>query len=225
MNPTRLAVTDPPPLASTTHVAVSGDGPLTHVREHPETDSADIDRIERLLKRPALILDGGAGRGGFVALARARGHHAWALDTEAAAARIWARRGVPGLLADAFSPPFRRGSFDIVRIKDILEHVAEPLRMVEACRELLRPDGFLFIHIPSPYSQLYPIGNFWDDYTHVRPFSRLGVRRLVEDAGLEVVKIEAYTAGRNPVERALNRVLALILPYEYRVICRRPAPL
>ena len=197
------------------------DGPLSHIREHPEIEAADLDRIGRLLHAPGRILDVGAGRGGFVLLARSRGHDACGLDLERAAAPVWRRRSVPGVLGDAFAPPFRDGAFDIVRLKEIIEHVEDPRALVDAARILLRSDGYIIAHVPSPYSQFYPVGNFWDDYTHVRPSSRLGLRRLMEDSGMTVLSIDGYTAGRNAVERALGRVIASVLPHTYRVVAHR----
>lgn len=196
-------------------------GPLAHIREHPELEAADLGEIQRQLRTPGRVLDVGAGRGGFVLLARSRGVDACALDLEPSAAPIWRQRGVPGVLADAFHPPFRDGAFAVVRLKEIIEHVEDPRALVSAARALLRPGGCILAHVPSPYSQLYPVGNFWDDYTHVRPFSRLALRRLFEDGGMILVSIEGYTAGRTAVERALGKLIAPILPHTYRVVARR----
>ena len=199
------------------------EGPLSHIHEHPEIESADLDRIGLLIAGPGLIVDVGAGRGGFVLAARARGHRAYAIDLEPGAGPIWRRRGVPGLLGDALSPPFRPGVFDVVRLKEIIEHVEDPRALVDAARGILRPGGHVVAHVPSPYSQLYPTGNFWDDYTHVRPLSRLGLRRLFEDSRMTVVEIHGYTAGRNRFERLLGRAVASVIPHTYRIIARGPA--
>ena len=195
-------------------------GPLSHIREHPEIQSADLDRIEQLISHPARVLDIGAGRGGFVLAARARGHEAVALDVEPTAPAYWRRDGVPGILADGFAPPFRAGSFNVVRLKELIEHVVDPRRLLEAAVLVLQSRGLVLAHVPSPYSQLYPAGNFWDDYTHIRPLSRLGLHRLFTDSGMTVLTIEGYTAGRNRAERMLGRMMATVVPHTYRVLAR-----
>jgi len=129
---------------------------------------------------------------------------------------------VRGVVADAFAPPFRGTPFDVVRLKEVIEHVEDPRGLVVASASILRPGGFLVAHVPSPFSQFYPAGNFWDDYTHVRPFSRHGLLRLMEDSGLRDARIDAYVAGRNPIERALGIVLRRLLPHTYRVVARKP---
>jgi SAM-dependent methyltransferase len=107
-------------------------------------------------------------------------------------------------------------------MKEVIEHVEEPLALVREARRVLRPGGVLIAHTPTPYSQMYPVGNFWDDYTHVRPFSRLGLKRLMADAGMEIVRIEAYVSGRNSIERMMGKVLARVFPHIYKVTARRP---
>ncbi len=209
------------PAASPRHDAPADAGPLSHIHEHPEIEAADVAEVQRLLRLPGRVLDVGAGRGGFVLLARSRGMDACALDLEPSAAPIWRQRGVPGVLADAFNPPFQDGVFAVVRLKEIIEHVEDPRALVAAARALLRPGGCILAHVPSPYSQFYPVGNFWDDYTHVRPFSRLALQRLFEDSGMILVSIKGYTAGRNAVERTLGKLIASFLPHTYRVVARR----
>jgi SAM-dependent methyltransferase len=204
---------------------LSAPGPLQHIREHPEIEGGDVDLIERTCGRQARVLDIGAGRGGFVRLACDRGLRAMALDAEPTAPAYWRSSGTGGVLADAFHLPFRDGSFDVVRMKELLEHVSDPRRLLHAAAALLGPNGLVIAHVPSPYSQLYPQGNFWDDYTHVRPLSRFGLRRLSEDCGLHVLSIEGYTAGRNAIERMVGKALARVLPHTYRLVARtRSAP-
>jgi SAM-dependent methyltransferase len=202
---------------------MNAEGPLVHLREHPELIDADLATIGDALHRGARLLDIGAGRGAFVRAARGRGFEALALDLQLEASAVWPREGVPGVIGDGFKVPFRDGAFDLVRMKEIIEHVEDPLALVLEAKRLLNGGGLVLAHVPTPYSQLYPVGNFWDDYTHVRPLSRVGLMRLFSDAGLQVVRIDGYTAGRNGIERALGKVLARVAPHIYRVIARRDA--
>ena len=144
------------------------------------------------------------------------------LDPEPSAARICDAQGLPFLLGDAVALPFGPASLDVVRAKEVIEHLTHPMSMLREVHRVLRPGGLFLCHVPSQFSALYPVGNFWDDYTHVRPLSRVGLRRLLEDGGFEIGFIRGYTSGRNLPERSLGRLLGVVLPHMWRALARKP---
>jgi SAM-dependent methyltransferase len=94
------------------------------------------------------------------------------------------QRGRNVLLADADQPlPFEDASFDGVVLKDLLEHVADPVAVVAEVRRVLRPGGTVFAS--SPDAQRW----VWDDYTHRRPFTRKAFRLLFRDGGFTVEQV------------------------------------
>jgi SAM-dependent methyltransferase len=76
--------------------------------------------------------------------------------------------------------PFEDASFDGVVLKDLLEHVADPVAVVGEARRVLKPGGLAFAS--SPDAQRW----VWNDYTHRRPFTRKAFRLLFADCGFEV---------------------------------------
>lgn len=137
------------------------------------------------------------------------------------AASISRAEGLPFVLADVTSLPFASASVDVVRAKELIEHLVNPAPMLLEAYRVLRPGGILIIHVPTHFSALYPVGNFWDDYTHVRPLSRTGVKRLLEDTGFAVTSVKGYTTGRNVVERSLGRLLAIVAPHTWLALARK----
>jgi SAM-dependent methyltransferase len=199
------------------------DGYFRHIVEHPEISARDVALIRRLLPQARRIADLGCGRGGFVAACRAAGFDAVGVDNHPAAGRIARKGGLPVVLGDGARLPFKDGSLDVVRAKELIEHIEDPTGMLRQARRALRPGGLFVAHVPTQFSAFYPIGNFWDDYTHVRPFSRLGLRRLLEDCEFDVRSLSGYTVGRNAFERALGRALSLALPHTWLAVARKPA--
>jgi SAM-dependent methyltransferase len=76
--------------------------------------------------------------------------------------------------------PFEDASFDGVVLKDLLEHVANPVSVVNEAKRVLRVGGIVFAS--SPDAQRW----VWDDYTHRRPFTRKSFRLLFADQGFGV---------------------------------------
>ena len=47
--------------------------------------------------------------------------------------------------------PFKSNSFDLVILSEVLEHLEEPLRVIENIKRILKNDGFLFISSPFAF--------------------------------------------------------------------------
>lgn len=131
------------------------------------------------------------------------------LDGSQAAVDAAAERGITIILGNADEPlPFDDQSFDGVVAKDLLEHVQDPGSVVREINRVLKPGGRVFAS--SPDAQRW----VWDDYTHVRPFSRRGFRLLFTDQGMKPV-----TVGYESVAPGTS-IIAARLPSK-----RRPLPL
>jgi SAM-dependent methyltransferase len=93
-------------------------------------------------------------------------------------------RGRHVVLGDVGRPlPFPDACFDGVVLKDLLEHVADPVAVVRDVRRVLRAGGRVFAS--SPDAQRW----VWDDYTHRRPFTRRSLRLLFGDEGFAVERV------------------------------------
>jgi len=133
-------------------------------------------------------------------------------------------------LGDVTEPlPFEDARFDGVVLKDLLEHVPDPVAVVREARRVLRPGGVVFAS--SPDAQRW----VWNDYTHRRPFTRRSFRLLFSDQGFDVrhVGYESVMPGTGIVSGYTKRKrrprvleLAAWLPIVRRnvwILARRPA--
>ena len=191
------------------------------IQTHPEISARDVDLIARERPEAARILDIGCGAGEFLELSGERFGAVLGIDPSPASVRLCRSRGVPALRADGSALPFASGSMEVVRAMNILEHILDPRVFVREIYRVLEPGGLVLIRMPTQYSILYPVANFYDDYTHIRPLSRPGLRRLLNDAGLEILSIQGYTAGRNWLERILGRGLGLVFPRSWLALARK----
>jgi SAM-dependent methyltransferase len=131
------------------------------------------------------------------------------VDGSPAAVTAAAEKGRQILLADVDQPlPFDDASFDGIVLKDLLEHVADPVALIQEVHRVLRDGGRVFAS--SPDAQRW----VWDDYTHRRPFTRKSFRLLFRDQGFDVehVGYESVMPGTSIVSQRTRSH-------------RRPAPL
>jgi SAM-dependent methyltransferase len=133
--------------------------------------------VTRHFERSNELLDVGCGTGW---LADHFEHYTGVDGSDDAVAEAQ-RRGRNVSRGDLDEPlPFEDASFDAVVMKDVLEHVGDPVALVREVRRVLRPGGLVFAS--SPDAQRW----VWDDYTHRRPFTRKSYRLLFRDQGLDV---------------------------------------
>jgi SAM-dependent methyltransferase len=83
-------------------------------------------------------------------------------------------------------------SFDLVIAKDILEHIANPMSAMKEFARILKKEGKIIITVPSPEAPF-----LWDDYTHVRPFTKASLCKLMVKSGFDVVLLR-YLAAPTP---------------------------
>lgn len=106
--------------------------------------------------------------------------------------------------------PFSDSYFDAVVAKDILEHLQQPWRTMMEIKRVIRPGGIVLASVICERGRCT-----WSDYTHVRGFTMESVRRMFEDAGLEVLSV--WRMGGVPFSSRLH--LIWLVPY---LLCLPP---
>ena len=86
------------------------------------------------------------------------------------------------VVADATRLPFDDGSVDLVGSQEAIEHVADPFRAVAEMARVLKPGALAYVQVPFVIGYHPGPTDFWR-------FTVEGIRRLVEQAGLEVVRV------------------------------------
>jgi len=110
---------------------------------------------------------------------------------------------------------FPENSFDVVTASELLEHLPEPLGLLEEIRRILRPGGLFWA--TTPHGKGVSARLLGVDWTAVSPpehlhlFSVKGIKILLEKAGFN--QVEIYTHGTNPFEIA-NALRGKLSPYK-----------
>jgi 2-polyprenyl-3-methyl-5-hydroxy-6-metoxy-1,4-benzoquinol methylase len=154
--------------------------------------------------RPRTVLDVGCGTGINGAFARARGAHVTGIELDEQQARVARGRLDEVLELDITSDEALRSlegrSFDLVLFGDVLEHVPDPLSVLQRFASLLVDGGHALVSLPNVAAWPVRLGLMRGrfryessgilDRTHLRFFTRATASELCEAAGLEVMRVE-----------------------------------
>ena len=137
------------------------------------------------------ILDIGAGRCDFT---KQNICNIFALEIEPEIVDYFSRQGVKIKEGSAYEIPFGDNVFEGVFCCWLFEHLEKPDRAILEIRRVLVKGGYVLIVVPSEKSLRK---GFYDDYTHIRPFTKRSLSNLARFAGFsrDCVRYLPWTRG------------------------------
>ncbi len=172
----------------------------------PLLEAFDRRRLELLGTARGPLLDVGAGRGRFVAYARAHGF------PDATGLEPSPRAVAPHVSAVALEDAHHSG-LGAITLWHVLEHVEDPGAALARLHSWLRPGGTLLVGVPDLDSWQARIGGpRWyhlDLPRHRTHFTARGLRVLLERTGFRVDEVTRRLLEHNPFglwQSAVNRV-------------------
>jgi SAM-dependent methyltransferase len=144
------------------------------------------------------LLDVGAAGGAFVEQAIARGYEAEGVEpTPEFAAFARDTLGVPVRATTVEHADLQPASLDVVTMWHVLEHVPDPVAVLDLLRDALAPGGVLAIEVPNAGGHLARSqGTAWPSLepdVHVNQFGPRSLRRALERAGFDVAEVTTVT--------------------------------
>jgi len=187
------------------------------------------------------LLDIACGNGNFIRIANATGLQTYGIDISSTAlskARVLTKDSEL-ILSSAEALPFRTATFDYITCLGSLEHFIHPSQALQELARVIKPTGIACILVPNAYfiGHIYLVwryGAIVDEggqYFSERFATREGWKRLIEDNGLEILRIHKYNIilGSKKVSRITklfyNVFLAPFIPlnlsYAFIFVCKK----
>ncbi len=163
------------------------------------------------------LLDVGCGDGAFLEQARRRGWEVAGTEISSwAAAHAAATLGRAVFCGELREAAYPEAHFDAVTLWHVLEHVTEPLSLLEEVRRILKPRGVLIVAVPNRNDRVMQAAyrlvkrrrpklfSLRDREPHLFHFSAASLTRLVALAGFAVAWIGPDSGIVEPSKRLVN---------------------
>jgi SAM-dependent methyltransferase len=174
-----------------------------------------LDQIAALSPPGRRLLEIGAAYGLFLKVARERGWEARGVDISADCAEQAMRVSGAEVIAGDISSMKLEGTFDVVVMFDVFEHLRDPRACLQRVREILAPGGLVVIET-CDHTALWArlLGKYWpflDPPQHLFYFSESGLKDLLARTGFAPVSRTRWLGRRVSIGNACFK-LASELP-------------
>ena len=184
------------------------------------------------------VLDVGSSSGYLAEPLVQQGNTIVGLELDAEAARAAETFCEQVLIGDVetMDLPLEDGSFDVVLLGDVIEHLRDPVAALARLRPLLRPGGRLVLSTPNVANwaiRLSLLAGRWRytdrgilDRSHTHLFTRATLAETIERAGYRDVRID-YTVPvpgdsdlLDAVGRAVGRLRPSLFAYQFVAVAQ-----
>lgn len=179
---------------------------------HPYTSYPDqlAEYLTQRFRIGGVLLDVGCGRGDFLRAFQRVGFDAKGIDGEI---RENEEDVISGINLETDCIPIDDNSADVVFTKSVLEHIHKPDKMMRECYRVLKPGGRMIAMVPDWQTCMYI---YYDDHTHVQPYTANGLRDLLKIYNYKDVISEQFyqlpVVWKHPSVKMISKALGLLGP-------------
>lgn len=108
------------------------------------------------------------------------------------------------IVADAHHLPFKSQFFDAVFALEVLEHVFDPVKVLNEVKRVLKKDGYAIFLVPSDsflfqiiwliWLKFYPRGKIWRD-THIQTYKNDLLTKITKKVGFKIIVNRKFLFG------------------------------
>ncbi len=112
-------------------------------------------------------------------------------------------KGINLIHADAHKLPFGNKNFDLVLCTEVLDHVAEPLKVLKEIKRVLKPGGIVIVELDDSqnfifrfiwYVWIHLPGSVWN-HAHIHEFSIEKLESMIKRSGFRIIKKRIFRLG------------------------------
>lgn len=151
-------------------------------------------------------IDVGCGNGMLLFIAWEWGYHPIGLDMREDTVNTLRGMAIEAHMKDFMDLDAAPGSIAVISMANVLEHMPFPKPVLRRARELLQPDGLIFLSLPNgdtivwKYLDGYGANPYWYEIEHCHNFNKNRLYALLDETGFEPIDYNINIRYRTGME-------------------------
>jgi ubiquinone/menaquinone biosynthesis C-methylase UbiE len=118
---------------------------------------------------------------------------------------------------------FENEKFDFILMNSVIEHLHNPINILNESKRVLKKDGILIVITPN---FRYAYKNFYDDPTHVQPYTHISIEKILKITDYTQIKTYPFLINKPLLYWNLpfKFFLASALPFKNHTYKKFPIP-
>ena len=141
------------------------------------------------IKPAAKLLDIGSSNSAFVHVARSRG-----IDSIGIEMGLDIGDDAVTIRGNIKDSDLAENSFDFITLHDVIEHIVDPLAVLEKIKYICRPDGILIIDLPNYWTEAGR--HHWRPVQHLWYWNEDQMCEVLEAVGFNIIKVVEPIPGK-----------------------------
>lgn len=160
---------------------------------------------------PGRLLEVGSGSGRFLARMHRAGWRVQGTDFDPAVARrVGEKYGLQIDVGDLGALEYPGGTYDVVALSQVIEHVPDPLALLKECARVLRPGGRMVLSTPNAASLAHRrYADCWrglEPPRHLHIFTPNALAECARASGFHVEALHSLSAESAGIYRASDEI-------------------
>lgn len=169
--------------------------------------------IERYsITKDQKILDLGCGRGDLLNMFSSQGFDIYGADIAKSNIDVYSK-DIQYFDFNTDTYKYQDNTFDVIYSKSVIEHISNIDHFIKEQIRILKPGGLLILLTPNWNSQM---NIFYNDYTHIRPYTQKGLNNLLESYDFKEVNTEKFYQyplyWKYPFMKIIPKILSILGP-------------
>ena len=210
----------------------TGHVPSSVVIEHYRHSLGFLESVLRGAGRDSKqlkIVDIGCATGNFLNFMRENGYTALSgIDPSAECVQIMEQCGIHSVQSSLFQlDETASASYDVVMLLTVLEHIRDLSRTISVVKQVLRPNGFLYLSVPDAFHFYQEDWLAFQQFSseHINYFTMGSLRNLLSQHSFDLLGYRVHKDISTGTNAELDAVfqLAPSLPVQTQLICDHTA--